>query len=549
MKRIIKSAFSCFITVILFTLGTISASAQYYMNVVQKDGKIVQFLVPDIDNVFFSGQEGPTTKYEYVDLGLSVKWAIFNVGATKPEEYGDYFAWGETEAKTDYSLSTYKWCNGSYDTQNKYNTNSSYGTVDNKTTLDPEDDVAHVKWGGSWRMPTHAEQDDLRNKCTWTWYGSGNTEFNGIAGYKVTSNMEGYTDRFIFLPAAGYRSGTGLGRVGDYGNYWSSSLYTGIPGRAWDIGFNSGYVYTRDDSRLDGFSVRPVCPKETLITSVTLDLTSLSLKESGKYTLKAMAWSGDEEVDTATITWRSDNESVATVSAEGLVTAVAVGTATITATYQDKTASCVVTVEEIQYEYVDLGLSVKWAIFNVGATKPEEYGDYFAWGETEPKTDYSCSTYKWCNGSYSTLTKYCNNSGYGNDGFTDTLIVLTLEDDVAHVKWGGSWRMPTKAERDELRNNCIWTWYSSGNSEFGGVAGYKVTSKIEGYTNRSIFLPAAGYRHGTGFSGVGYYGSYWSSSLHTASPFYAWRIIFDSSNVRTNSVERGLGLSVRPVCP
>ena len=202
-----------------------------------------------------------------------------------------------------------------------------------------------------------------------------------------------------------------------------------------------------------------------------------------------------------------------------------------------------------KYEYVDLGLSVKWAIFNVGATKPEEYGDYFAWGETEPKTDYSCSTYKWCNGSYSTLTKYCNNSGYGNDGFTDTLIVLTLEDDVAHVKWGGSWRMPTKAERDELRNNCIWTWYSSGNSEFGGVAGYKVTSKIEGYTNRSIFLPAAGYRHGTGFSGVGYYGSYWSSSLHTASPFYAWRIIFDSSNVRTNSVERGLGLSVRPVCP
>ncbi|MBR4842812.1 MAG: hypothetical protein IK006_06955 [Bacteroidaceae bacterium] len=194
-----------------------------------------------------------------VDLGLSVKWASWNVGANNPWEYGDYYAWGETEPKTDYSWSTYKWCNGSYDTQNKYNTNSSYGTVDNKTTLDPEDDVAHVKWGGNWRMPTKAEQDDLRNKCTWTWYGSGNTEFNGIAGYKVTSNIEGYTDRFIFLPAAGCRYDTDLNDVGGYGDYWSSSLNAN-PGRAWDIYFNSSYVSTGRDYRYYGFSVRPVCP-------------------------------------------------------------------------------------------------------------------------------------------------------------------------------------------------------------------------------------------------------------------------------------------------
>ncbi len=185
-----------------------------------------------------------------VDLGLSVKWATFNVGATKPEEYGNYYAWGETEPKTTYNWSTYKWCNGSSSSPTKYNANSSYGTVDNKTVLDPEDDVAHVKWGGSWRMPTKAEGDELINSCTWTWYSSGNTEFNGVAGYKVTSNKSGYTDRFIFLPAAGDR----------YGHYWSSSLYAGGPDDAFGLSFGSGYVRWYDSGRAGGFSVRPVCP-------------------------------------------------------------------------------------------------------------------------------------------------------------------------------------------------------------------------------------------------------------------------------------------------
>ena len=205
---------------------------------------------------------------------------------------------------------------------------------------------------------------------------------------------------------------------------------------------------------------------------------------------------------------------------------------------------------EPQYEYVDLGLSVKWATFNVGATKPEEYGDYYAWGETEPKTDYSLSTYKWCDGSNYIMTKYCNDSNYGNNGFTDTLTVLDPEDDVAHVKWGGSWRMPTKDEQDELRDKCTWTWYSSGNTEFNGVAGYKVTSKKEGYTGRYIFLPSAGCRYETGLYNAGFVGYYRSSSLYTGRPYDAWYVDFDSSDVRADYYyHRYYGLSVRPVCP
>ena len=112
---------------------------------------------------------GSHNGHDWVDLGLpsGLKWAVCNVGADSPEGYGFYFAWGETETKSRYSWNTYKWCNGSYYTQTKYCTNSSYGTVDNKTTLDLSDDAARANWGGSWRMPTKAEQDELRNNCTW----------------------------------------------------------------------------------------------------------------------------------------------------------------------------------------------------------------------------------------------------------------------------------------------------------------------------------------------------------------------------------------------
>ena len=198
--------------------------------------------------------ENTENGYEYVDLGLSVKWATCNVGATKPEEYGDYFAWGETQPKSTYDWSTYKYCNGSSTSLTKYNNSSSYGTVDNKTTLELSDDAARANWGGSWRMPTKAEQDELRNNCTWTW-----TTQNGVNGYKVTSKKSGYTNNSIFLPAAGYRYDSSRYSAGSYGSYWSSSLYTGSPNDAWDVYFGSGSVNSDLSSRCSGRSVRPVC--------------------------------------------------------------------------------------------------------------------------------------------------------------------------------------------------------------------------------------------------------------------------------------------------
>ena len=219
--------------------------------------KVVHDTVYIHDTVYVEVNGGGNVEnsHEYVDLGLSVKWATCNVGAESPEEYGDYFAWGEVKPKETYSWSTYEWCNGSYDTQTKYCTSSSYGTVDNKTQLDLSDDAATANWGGAWRMPTKEEQDELCENCTWEW-----TTQNGVNGYRVTSNKEGYTDKSIFLPAAGYRDDSDLYGAGGDGNYWSSSLDTGTPSGAYDLYFNSSSVDWDYSSRYYGQSVRPVCP-------------------------------------------------------------------------------------------------------------------------------------------------------------------------------------------------------------------------------------------------------------------------------------------------
>lgn len=184
-----------------------------------------------------------------VDLGLSVKWACCNVGATKPEEYGGYYAWGETEEKSYYDWDTYKWCNGSYDSMAKYCTYGNKGRVDNKTVLDPDDDVAHVKWDGSWRMPTADEIKELNDKCSWTW-----TTLNGVNGCMVT----GPNGNSIFLPAAGYRSGSGLIHRGKGVRFWSSSLNDSISDFAYGLLFHGDRHDCYSYFRYDGISVRPV---------------------------------------------------------------------------------------------------------------------------------------------------------------------------------------------------------------------------------------------------------------------------------------------------
>lgn len=185
-----------------------------------------------------------TPTHEYVDLGLSVKWATCNVGATKPEEYGDYFAWGETSPKTTYAED---WSNY-FDTNDGGLTFIKYYKDGGLTTLEPANDAAHVNWGGNWRMPTKAEFEDLQNICTWNW-----TQKNGINGYEV----KGPNDNTIFLPASG--DGSLPYSVGFDGYYWSSSRFEYNSSSAGNLVFSSGGMDWSEFGRYRGLSVRPVC--------------------------------------------------------------------------------------------------------------------------------------------------------------------------------------------------------------------------------------------------------------------------------------------------
>ena len=184
------------------------------------------------------------------------------------------------------------------------------------------------------------------------------------------------------------------------------------------------------------------------------------------------------------------------------------------------------------YDWVDLGLSVKWATQNVGASSPSDYGGYYAWGETRPK-----SSYTWSN-CFDCLDDWGKSWGTYKIG-GQTRIAPSSGHDTARENWGSTWRMPTDAENEELCNKCTWTWTSQG-----GHNGYKVT----GPNGNSIFLPAAGWRYGTDTYGVGEYGYYWSSTLCSSYSYSARYLLFYSGDHGTsNGGYRSYGRSVRPV--
>ncbi|MBO7315983.1 MAG: hypothetical protein J6U44_02300 [Paludibacteraceae bacterium] len=430
--------------------------------------------------------------YEWVDLGLSVNWATCNVGATKPEEFGDYFAWGEVEPKGYYKMDNYKW--GTYfweyiddeeyqeESANltKYNISSRYGTIDNKVVLDPEDDAATVNMGKGWRMPTIEEFRELVNRCTWTW--TQDYKNTGVTGYIV----KGYNGNTIFLPAAGESVTDGSewddnydcedGEFWYHCNYWCSNFeFWGI----YALSFMRGDYYDDDYSgnvdvdwflRYCGLSVRGVCSNKK------------------------------KELD---------------YSATGV---------------------------ENGHGFVDLGLSVNWATCNVGASSPEKIGHYFSWGEVDvnPKSFYDWSTYKWCNGSYDTMTKYCTDSEYG---IVDNKTVLDSEDDAATVNMGGNWRMPTTEEFQELIDRCTLTL-----TTLNGLKGYSV----KGPNGKYIFLPVTGYYsvEGSFLSFIDEVGIYYSSSISLEDNAYADAFCFNSYD---NDYHMGMnsrlgGISIRGVC-
>lgn len=487
---------------------------------------------------------------EAVDLGLpsGLKWASFNLGASRPEESGKYFAWAETEPKKVFTWENYKWCEGTYETLYKYTS----GIQGNRYEMDPKDDAARVKLGGNWRIPSAAERDELFKYCSLS-----PETVNGVDVIKLTSQVNG---NHIYLPKAGSINGTEPGVMSD-ASFWTASSYLYSCAAAGLIYESEVGVYIRNwaTSYFLGIPIRPVSGDlGTPVESISVDKSMLTMYVGDTANLSVTV--SPENATIRDFRWIVNGDSVVSVSSSGEVTALNAGKVSVYAESFDGlyTALCYVIVLDYTApavpEAIDLGLSsgLKWASFNLGASAPEEYGDYFAWGEVSPyyKTldplswragkaaGYDWTSYKWSGEATGKMTKYCTDPSYGQDGFTDGKTTLDPLDDVVSLRLDGKWRMPTLEDMDELRKKCTWTWTS-----VNGVDGYRV----QGPNGNSIFLPAAGLLDGTDITHEGTYGHYWTSSLYEEHPDQASNLVFESERSYLFADGREFGLSVRPV--
>lgn len=479
-------------------------------------------------------------EHEWVDLGLpsGTLWATCNIGADSPEEFGWYYAWGETTPKTYYSWSNYKWCKGTEETITKYNVTGKNWDFSEEYDILPEDDAATVNWGSGWQMPRkdqyyEAFVSGLYTTSEWT-------SLNGVPGVKITSNSN---NNSIFIPASGYVDGSAKKDVGKSIGCWSGSLFYN----------KNAFVVTTSgeaDARCHGRCIRPVRVKSNssnYVTSIALSESSLTItpNETRKLTATVLPANANNK----TVRWESSNASVASVENDGTVKGKAKGTCVIKCSATDgsgKYAECQVTVEEETdgthgttdgHEWVDLGLpsGTLWATCNVGANNPEDAGNLYAWGETSTKSTFSWSNYKYCKGTETTLTKYCGDSSYGYNGFTDGKTSLDATDDAASVNWSSKWQMPSIEQAEELQN-----YTTMENVQVNGKKARKIKSKSNA---NSILLPADMN------DDSGYFGIYWSRSLEegydgTARGFL---ISWDDTWIISGGWWRYESMHVRPV--
>jgi hypothetical protein len=421
------------------------------------------------------------------------------IGATTTEELGDLFAWGETEPKETYTWSTYKF-GPREDNPTKYAPyRGSAFFSDNLLTLLLEDDAAHVNWGGLWRMPTSSEFQELKDNCT-----SKVVTKNGvIIGYLITSEINGAE---IFMP--GLRDNS----------YWSSSLDRSQPNKAlvlWNVYVGGGGATykglgTTVIGRCFGLYIRPVLPDAF---NIQFDSNGGEGAMADLYVLKNQSVGLTQNTFTKVahnfIGWNTAADGSGTAyTDQSTITPTA--NMTLYAQWENITSGIA-----DGHEWVDLGLpsGTLWASCNVGANSPEDYGDYFAWGETQPKGYYTKDSY--------------------NYNYTSNPTTLSLYKDAAYTNWGIYWRMPTRAELEELIDNCTWNWTTQN-----GVKGYKLTSRTNG---NSIFLPAAGFRREHDLCGAGSSGDYWTSSQGCS------YLRFHSGDASISGSSCYWGKSVRPV--
>ena len=472
-----------------------------------------------------------------VDLGLSVEWATCNIGSFYPEEAGTYFSWGETAPKSKYDASTYDYSTGISHLVGYWSYSDLPDESDAAVAI--VNSAANPQPGEKWRMPTKAECEELVTNCTWT-----ASTVNGRAVYVVKSKLN---SKSIILPRAGRKfelaNTDGLHYFGDEMTVWSKGCQ-GNGGSnqyyAYAIHLHSDNGYTPTVSVFDkplGFNIRPVHVLPIPVSSVSLSQTSVRITKGSYHNLVATVL--PENATDKSVTWRSSNTSVATVDSDGKVTAKAVGSATITVTTTDggKTATCAVTVvnSSVVSGAVDLGLSVLWATSNVGASSSSAGGSIYRWAEiTVSNGTEAFSSYKWWNNSTSKLTKYCCHATYGT---VDNKTVIERADDAAYKVLGGNWRIPTRAEWQELVANT---------RKVSDDDGVMILESLVNGARITFAMPETYLDDGDRYAR----GRYWTSTLHGTYDKNAFAYKLDEGEaIEEIYPVRCSSLVIRPVCP
>jgi len=408
----------------------------------------------------------------YVDMGTSVRWAEWNMGAQEAADFGLYFGWGDVA--------------GDMTSTNPYDYAKGFNAADKTIAGNTKYDVAALRWGGKWRMPTEAELLELAENSTWTREERHSATGERISGYLVTSKISGNS---IFLPAGGYYEGTQGDRVNSYALYWCGDFDTseGLP------------VYYR----MNASPIRKTNVKymRTLIRPVYVLATDPANYNGGE--------GGGTKPDDPDTPVQPDEPDTPVQPGAG--------------------------------KAVDLGLSVKWANYNVGATSETDPGYYIQWGETGPREDddYSKTSYIYYNASTSSYIDIGRQFN-ANDDYSK---------DAARQQWGGTWRVPTEAEMSELWLECTWTWTTKN-----GMDGFEIKSKKN---SNKIFLPAGGWKSGSkgNLNSVGSYGMYWTSSVNLRNTDYGLNLLIRSAlsqdDVAANPMPgnyREFGMNIRAVC-
>ena len=462
-----------------------------------------------------------------VDLGLpsGIRWASCNVGATTPEGYGYYFAWGETESKKDYSWETYKYANVGefyHHKFTKYCTDASSGDngfIDNKTVLEPEDDAATANWGDVWRMPTDAEWTELREQCTWTW-----TAQNGMNGYQVASKTNGNS---IFLPAAGFRDGNAAPYVaGRRGYYWSSSLLENSSDDVWIVTFNHEKVERQNDKRNKGLSVRPVQDKQEE-AEPAYQPKPFTVAEGKQVTFSG----GNLQYTRSTQTWafaEHQYDMLGTDNVDG-------GGKVYDATYgYDKTGSALADKIDL-FGWSGSTGSAKWGI-GTSADNSDYSGDFVDWGTNigDGSTWYTLTADEW---------DYLLDERSDADQLVGVARIQLGEKIYANglVLLPDDWTCPAGVT------------FKSGFSNTYSVQAYAdhQTFTLADWQQLeaagAVFLPASGFREGSFVGYVQSSGYYWSAAPDGSDKAYYMYFISDSYFSYNYSRNRNYGLAVRLV--